>query len=119
MADYHYRHEPILYGWLPNGAHYFRDNPSQNSVFEVDKPQVNALHPTTKPVELISRMVANSGRPGELIYDPFAGSGSTILAAHQLGRIGHGCEIDAGYVAVTLERLSLLGRVAAVGRRAG
>lgn len=109
MADYHYRHEPILYGWLPNGAHYFRDNRSQNSVFEVDKPQVNALHPTTKPVELISRMVANSGRPGELIYDPFAGSGSTILAAHQLGRIGYGCEIDAGYVAVTLERLSLLG----------
>ncbi len=109
MADYHYRHEPILYGWLPNGAHYFRDNRSQNSVFEVDKPQVNALHPTTKPVELISRMVANSSRPGELIYDPFAGSGSTILAAHQLGRVGYGCEIDAGYVAVTLERLSLLG----------
>ncbi len=54
-------------------------------------------------------MVANSSRPGELIYDPFAGSGSTILAAHQLGRIGYGCEIDAGYVAVTLERLSLLG----------
>jgi DNA modification methylase len=70
---------------------------------------VNALHPTTKPVELISRMVANSSRPGELIYDPFAGSGSTILAAHQLGRVGYGCEIDAGYVAVTLERLSLLG----------
>jgi DNA modification methylase len=54
-------------------------------------------------------MVANSSRPSELIYDPFAGSGSTILAAHQLGRIGYGCEIDAGYVAVTLERLSLLG----------
>lgn len=54
-------------------------------------------------------MVANSSRPGELIYNPFAGSGSTILAAHQLGRIGYGCEIDAGYVAVTLERLSLLG----------
>jgi DNA modification methylase len=109
MADYHYRHEPILYGWLPSGAHYFRDNRSQDSVFEVDKPQVNDLHPTTKPVELISRMVANSSRPGELIYDPFAGSGSTILAAHQLGRISYGCEIDAGYVAVTLERLSLLG----------
>jgi DNA modification methylase len=54
-------------------------------------------------------MIANSTRIGELIYDPFAGSGSTIVAAHQLGRIGYGCEIDPGYVAVTLERLSILG----------
>ena len=109
MADYHHRHEPILYGWLPNGAHYFCDDRSQDSVFEVDKPQVNDLHPTTKPVALISRMIANSSRPGELVYDPFAGSGSTIVAAHQLGRVGYGCELDPGYVAVILERLSLLG----------
>jgi DNA modification methylase len=54
-------------------------------------------------------MVANSSRIGELVYDPFSGSGSTILAAHQLGRIGYGVEIDPGYVAVTLERLSMLG----------
>jgi DNA modification methylase len=67
------------------------------------------LHPTTEAVELIARMVANSSRLGELIYDPFCGSGSTILAAHQLGRIGYGCEIDPAYIAVELERLSLLG----------
>jgi DNA modification methylase len=67
------------------------------------------LHPTTKPVELIARMVANSSRPGELVYDPFCGSGSTIVAAHQLGRIGFGCEIDPAYLAVELERLSRLG----------
>jgi DNA modification methylase len=54
-------------------------------------------------------MVANSSRPGELVYDPFCGRGSTMVAAHQLGRIGYGVEIDPGYVAVTLERLSLLG----------
>ena len=54
-------------------------------------------------------MVANSSRPQELVYDPFCGSGSTLLAAHQLERIGYGVEIDAGYVAVTLERFSLLG----------
>ena len=78
-------------------------------MFEVDRPMVSELHPTTKPVELIARMVANSSRPGELVYDPFSGSGSTILAAHQLGRIGYGVEIDPGYVAVTLERLSTLG----------
>jgi hypothetical protein len=108
-SDYHYRHEPVLYGWIGNGPHYFIDDRTQDSVFEVDRPMVSDLHPTTKPIALIAKMVANSSRPGELIYDPFAGSGSTILAAHQLGRIGYGCEIDPAYVAVTLERLSLLG----------
>jgi len=108
-SDYHYRHEPILYGWLDNGPHYFIDDRTQDSVFEVDRPMVSDLHPTTKPIALIAKMVANSGRPGELVYDPFAGSGSTILAAHQLGRIGYGCEIDPAYLAVALERLSMLG----------
>jgi DNA modification methylase len=109
MADYHYRHEPVLYGWLPNGPHYFCGDRSQDSVFEVNKPRVNDLHPTCKPVELISRFIANSSRVGELVYDPFAGSGSTIVAAHQLGRVAYACEIDPGYVAVILERLSMLG----------
>jgi DNA modification methylase len=109
MADYHHRYEPILYGWLPDGAHYFIDDRRQDDVFEVDKPHVSDLHPTTKPVELIARMIRNSSREGELVYDPFCGSGSTLLAAHQLGRIGYGVEIDPGYLAVTLERLSMLG----------
>ena len=108
-GDYHYRHEPILYGWLDNGPHFFGGDRTHDSVFEVDRPMTSELHPTTKPVELIAKMIANSCRPGEIVFDPFAGGGSTILAAHQLGRIGYGCEIDAGYVAVALERLSLLG----------
>ena len=108
-GDYHFRHEPILYGWLENGAHYFIEDRSQDRVFQVDKPHVSDLHPTTKPVELIARMIANSSRPGEIVYDPFCGSGSTLLAAHQLERVGYGIEIDPGYVAVTLERLCALG----------
>jgi hypothetical protein len=108
-SDYHYRHEPILYGWRDNGPHYFTDDRTQDSVFAIDRPRVSELHPTTKPVELISRMIANSSRPGELVYDPFCGSGSTLVAAHQLARIGYGVEIDPAYVAVTLERLTLLG----------
>jgi DNA modification methylase len=108
-SDYHYRHEPILYGWLDNGPHYFSRDRSQDSVLDVDRPIVSDLHPTTKPIELIARMLANSSRPGELVFDPFCGSGSTILAAHQLGRIGYGCELDPGYLAVQLERLSMLG----------
>jgi DNA modification methylase len=58
---------------------------------------------------MIARMVANSSRAGEVVYDPFCGSGSTIVAAHQLGRIGFSCEVDPANVAVELERLSMLG----------
>jgi DNA modification methylase len=109
MADYHHRFEPILYGWIENGPHYFVDDRTRDNVFEVDKPHVSDLHSIMKPVELIARMVANSSRPGELVFDPFAGSGSTILAAHQLGRIGYGVEISPEYCAVALERLAALG----------
>lgn len=108
-SDYHYRHEPILYGWIENGAHYFTDDRGLDSVFEVDKPHVSDTHPTQKPVELVARMITNSSRNGELVLDPFCGSGSTLLAAEQLGRIGFGIEMSAEYTAVTLERLSNLG----------
>jgi DNA modification methylase len=109
MSDYHYRHEPILYGWVENGTHYFTDDRTQDSVFEIEKPQLSDLHPTTKPVELVARMIANSSRRGDSVYDPFRGSGTTLLAAHQLGRIGYGMEIEPSYVAVTLERMTQLG----------
>jgi DNA modification methylase len=108
-SDYHYRHESILYGWREDGPHYFTEDRTQDSVFEVDRPVASPFHSTTKPVALIARMITNSSRPGELVYDPFVGSGSTLLAAHQLGRICYGVEISPDFVAVTLERLSALG----------
>jgi len=98
-----------LYGWPENGPHFFIDDRTQSSVIEIDRPLSSPDHPTCKPVELIARMIANSSLPGELIYDPFCGSGSTIVAAQQLKRIGFGCEIDPAYVAVELERLTMLG----------
>ena len=109
LSDYQQAHEVVLYGWREDGAHYFTADRTQRSVFEVDKPRLSDLHPTTKPIKLIGRMIANSSRPGELIYDPFAGSGSTVVAAAQLKRQGYGCELDAGYLAVGLERLAALG----------
>jgi hypothetical protein len=108
-SDYHYRHETILYGWREDGPHYFTDDRRQDSVFEIDRPVASPFHSTTKPIALIAQMISNSSRPGELIYDPFCGSGSTLLAAHQLGRIGYGVDIDPGNIGVTLERFSLLG----------
>jgi DNA modification methylase len=109
MSDYHFRHEPILYGWLENGPHYFTDDRTQDSVFEVDRPHVSDLHSVMKPVELVARMIANSSRAGELVYDPFTGVGSSLVAAHELGRIGYGAEIDPTNVAVCLQRLADLG----------
>ncbi len=109
MADYHHRFEPILYGWLPDAAHYFVKDRTQDDVFEVAKPQASEFHPTTKPIELIARMIANSSRPGEIVFDPFCGSGSTLLAAHQLERIGYGVELSPAYIAVVLERFAALG----------
>jgi len=109
MADYHHRYEPILYGWLPDAAHYFVDDRSQDDVFEVDKPHISDLHPTTKPVELVARMVANSSRRGETVYDPFCGSGTTLVACDQLGRTGYGVEVEPGYLAVAIQRLADLG----------
>jgi DNA modification methylase len=108
MADYHCRFEVVLYGWLCDGAHYWAGGRSQDNVFEIDRPHVSDLHATTKPVELVERMIANSSRPTEGIYDPFCGSGTTLVACERLGRIGYGVEIDPAYAAVILERLSSL-----------
>jgi DNA modification methylase len=108
-GDYHYQHDLILSGWIENGSHYFVSDRQKSSVFEIDRPQSSPFHPTTKPLELIATLIMSSSRKNELIYNPFYGSGTTLLASHQLGRIGFGVELDPGYVAVTLERLSMCG----------
>jgi DNA modification methylase len=103
-CDYHYRHETILYGWKENGAHYFVDDHTKDSVFEVDKPHRSEEHPTMKPVELVAQMVANSSRTGELVADPFLGSGTTLIACEQLGRACAGIELAPCYCDVAVLR---------------
>ena len=105
-SDYHYRHEPILYGWKDDGAHYITGDRTNDSVFEVDRPTHSEFHPTTKPVDLIRPMLENSSTPGEIVFEPFSGSGSTILAAEQCGRHCRALELDPGYVAVAIHRWS-------------
>jgi hypothetical protein len=109
MSDYHPRHEVILYGWLTNGAHYWAGGRSQSTVFEIDRPHVSDLHPTTKPLELVTQMILNNTRPTEVVFDPFGGSGTTLVACERIGRIGFAVELDAGYAAVCLERLASMG----------
>lgn len=114
-SDYHYRHEPILFGYTPGegrrgrGGVGWYGGDAETSVFEVAKPTTNRLHPTMKPVELVARMVRNSSPPGGTVYEPFSGSGSTMLACETTGRICHAIELDPKYVAVALERMAEVG----------
>jgi DNA modification methylase len=107
-ADYHARHEPILYGWRGGAAHHFVADRSQDTVWEYPRPTRNAEHPTMKPVALIERAIRNSSRPGETVYDPFVGSGTTLVAAEIAGRRAFAMEIDPAYAQVALERWAAL-----------
>lgn len=104
--DYHYKHELIIYGWREGASHYFVDDRTQTSVWEIDRPQVSKEHPTMKPVELVARAVENSSKPGDVVYEPFSGSGTTLIACENLKRKCRAIEISPGYVAVALERWS-------------
>jgi DNA modification methylase len=103
-SDYHYRHEPIFYGWKPGAAHYFVDDRTQDTVLEIAKPSRSTEHPTMKPVELIERCISNSSRSGDTVLDPFLGSGSTLIACEKTGRICYGLEIAPAYVDVIVRR---------------
>ena len=111
-SDYHYKHEPILYGWKPGAAHYYGGESNETSIWECNKPHAAKLHPTMKPVELFARAVKNGSRAGEIVFDPFMGSGTTAVACEQLGRCARGMELSPAYLAVQLERLSEMGLVA-------
>lgn len=102
--DYHWRHEPIFYGWKEGAAHYFVDDRTQDTVWEIARPRKSEEHPTMKPVELVARAIRNSSRQGDLILDPFGGSGTTLIAAHSEGRNAAIVELDPGYVDVICRR---------------
>ena len=108
--DYHWRHESILYGWNNNGSHFFCEDRSQDTVWEISRDLVSDggsednVHPTMKPVALMVRMCANSSRVGELVVDPFLGSGTTLLAAEQTQRRCNGMELQPAYVDVIVKR---------------
>jgi DNA modification methylase len=116
-GDYHYRHEPIFYGWKPGAAHYFVDDRTQDSVWEIPRPKRSAEHPTMKPVELVARALRNSSRKGELVYEPFGGSGTTLIAAEQTGRVAAVIEKSPQYCDVIVKRWEeLTGQKAALVR---
>ena len=103
-ADYHYRHEAILYGWTPGAAHQEPPDRKQDSVWEIPRPKRSEEHPTMKPLELIIRAIRNSTSKGQIVLDPFGGSGSTLIAAEQTGRKARLIELDPKYCDVIVTR---------------
>ena len=102
--DYQWKHEPCLYGWKAGAAHYFVDDRTLTTCFEFHKPSRNDIHPTMKPVELFAFQINNSSKKGEIVLDAFAGSGTTLIACEQLGRIARLIELDGKYCDAIVKR---------------
>ncbi len=113
-CDYHYRHELILYGFKPGPGRLGRGGPAwkgddaQSSVLEFERPKASREHPTMKPPELIEYCLRNSSSPGELVLDPFAGSGSTLVACEKSKRAARLIELDPRFCDVICDRYQSL-----------
>jgi site-specific DNA-methyltransferase (adenine-specific) len=103
-SDYHYQHEPIFYGWKEGAAHTWNSDRKQTSILEFARPMRNADHPTMKPVELVQYCIQNNSNADDIVADPFAGSGTTLIAAESLGRSSAVMELDPRYCDVIVKR---------------
>lgn len=102
--DYHWKHEPCLYGWKDGAAHYWGSDRSQTTVLDFNKPQRNGEHPTMKPVDLFEYQVNNSCPRAGIVLDLFGGSGTTVIACENTGRRARVMELDPRYVDVIVTR---------------
>lgn len=103
--DYRSQHECLSYGWKQGAEHYFTKDRSQTTVWEIKRDaQASYKHPTQKPVELFEKAIGNSTQAQDLVYDPFLGSGTTLIACERLGRKCRAVEISPAYVAVAIQR---------------
>lgn len=111
--DYHWKHEPCLYGWKEGANHYFIDDRTKTTIIDCKKPNRNGEHPTMKPIELMAECIKNSSRKFENVLDLFGGSGSTLIACEQLERRCYTMELDPHYCDVIISRWEkLTGNVA-------
>lgn len=102
--DYHWKHEPCLYGWKDGASHNWYGNRKQTTVMDFDKPTRNGEHPTMKPIPLFAYQMEMSSKKGDNVLDLFGGSGTTMIAAEQLGRNAYLMELDPRYVDVIVNR---------------
>ena len=103
-SDYQRQYEPILYGWPEGATRHWCGDRDQGDVWQIKKPAKNDLHPTMKPVDLVERAIRNSSRPGDVVLDPFGGSGTTLIAAEKAGRVARLIELDPKYADVIVRR---------------
>ena len=102
--DYHWKHEPCLYGWKEGAGHLWAADRKQTTILEFDKPSRNGEHPTMKPVGLFEYQMLNNTKGGDIVLDLFGGSGTTIIAAEKNGRYGYLMELDPKYCDVIVQR---------------
>ena len=103
-SDYHYRHEPIFYGWKPGAAHTWSSDRTQTTVLEFPKPSRNGEHPTMKPVALVEYCIGNNSKAGQSVLDLFGGSGTTLIACEKTGRTCYMMELAPKYCDVIVTR---------------
>ena len=103
-CDYHYQHEPILYGWKLKGTHKWFSDRKQTSLLSFTRPKSSKEHPTMKPVELIEYLMGNSSKKGQIVLDTFGGSGTTLIAAEKSNRKSRLIELSPKYVDVIIAR---------------
>lgn len=102
--DFHWKHEPCLYGWKDGAAHLWANDRKQTTVMEFDKPSRNGDHPTMKPVAIFEYQLLNNTKGGDIVLDSFAGSGTTAIAAEKNGRVAYLMELDPRYCDVIIKR---------------
>ena len=102
--DYQWQHEPCLYGWKEGASHTWYSDRKQTTILNFERPTSSKLHPTMKPVKLISYLINNSTKQEDLVLDSFLGSGSTLIACEKLQRICYGIELDPKYCDVIIKR---------------
>lgn len=106
--DYQWQHEPCLYGWKEGAAHGWYSDRKQTTVLEFDRPSRNAEHPTMKPIPLFAYQIGNSSKQGDIVADGFGGSGTTMVACHQMNRKAYLVEFDPKYCQVIIDRMRKL-----------
>jgi len=102
--DYHYRHEPIYFGWTPGAPHHPVPTRDQDTVWEIPRPKASPLHPSTKPVALMEKAILNSSDQHEIVLDLFGGVGGTLIAAAKHHRRAFLCELEPRYVDLICQR---------------
>ena len=102
--DFQWIHEPCLYGWKEGAPHNWYSDRAQTTVMEFNKPKHNDVHPTMKPVEMLVYLLGCSSKRGDIVLDTFGGSGSTLIACEQSGRVCRTMELDPKYVDVIRRR---------------